>query len=235
MAISAASSPVKNPRLSSNLPNQHIPPYIGNRYEAGIETGWPAPATDVERLARLRLYRTRNVGPETFRTLLNKFGSAEKAIDAPPELARRGGQKKFTTFTAEDTLRQIDDTQQGGGTMLHLGEPRFPKLLAAAENSQPIFNVSGNAEFLSRTSVAIVGARDASVKGRTLATRFAMELASAGFVIVSSIARGIDPAAHIGALEGGTVAVLAGGNDNNYPRENNPLYKDISDKGVIIS
>ena len=200
-----------------------------------METGWPFPATDVERLARLRLYRTRNVGPATFRTLLNKFGSAEKALDALPELARRGGQKKFTTFTAEDALRQIDDTQQVGGTMLHLGEPRFPKLLAAAEDSPPILNVLGKAEILSRPSVAIVGARNASANGRTLATTFAMELASAGFVIVSSMARGIDPAAHIGALEGGTVAVLAGGIDNIYPRENSALYKDISDNGVIIS
>ena len=117
----------------------------------------------------------------------------------------------------------------------HLGEPCFPKLLAAAEDSPPISNVLGNAEFLSRPSVAIVGARNASANGRTLATTFAMELASAGFIIVSSMARGIDPATHIGALEGGTVSVLAGGNDNIYPRENNALYKDISDKGVIIS
>ena len=91
-----------------------------------METGWPDPATDVERLARLRLYRTRNVGPATFRTLLNKFGSAEKTLDALPELSRRGGQNKFTTFTAEDALRRIDETQQVGGMMLHLGEPRFP-------------------------------------------------------------------------------------------------------------
>ena len=200
-----------------------------------METGWPDPATDVERLARLRLYRTRNVGPATFRTFLNKFGSAEKALDALPELARRGRQNKFTTFTAEDALRQIDDTQQVGGMMSHLGEPCFPKLLAAAEDSPPISNVLGNAEFLSRPSVAIVGARNASANGRTLATTFAMELASAGFIIVSSMARGIDPATHIGALEGGTVSVLAGGNDNIYPRENSALYKDISDNGVIIS
>ena len=119
--------------------------------------------------------------------------------------------------------------------MSHLGEPCFPKLLAAAEDSPPISNVLGNVEFLSRPSVAIVGARNASANGRTLATTFAMELASAGFIIVSSMARGIDPATHIGALEGGTVSVLAGGNDNIYPRENNALYKDISDKGVIIS
>ena len=153
----------------------------------------PDPATDVERLARLRLYRTRNVGPATFLTLLNKFGSAEKALDALPELARRGGQNKFTTFTAEDALRQIDDTQQVGGMMSHLGEPCFPKLLAAAEDPPPISNVLGNAEFLSRPSVAIVGARNASANGRTLATTFAMELAATGFVIVSGMARGIDP------------------------------------------
>ena len=99
-------------------------------YEAGIVTGWPNPASDVERLARLRLYRTRNVGPATFRTLLNKFRSAEKTLGALPELARRGGQNKFTTFTAEDALRQIDDTQQVGGIILHLGEPRLPEAVS---------------------------------------------------------------------------------------------------------
>ena len=137
-----------------------------------METDWPDPATDVERLARLQLYRTRDVGPATFRTFLNKFGSAEKALDALPEFACRGRRKKFTTFTAEDALRQIDDTQQVGGTMLHLGEPRFPKLLAAAEDSPPILNLLGNAEFLSRPTVAIVGTRNASVNGRTLAATF---------------------------------------------------------------
>lgn len=95
-----------------------------------METGLPDPATDVERLARLRLYRTRNVGPATFRTLLNKFGGTEKALDALPELARQGGQNKFTTYTAEDALRQIDDTQQVGGIILHLGEPRFPEAVS---------------------------------------------------------------------------------------------------------
>ena len=119
--------------------------------------------------------------------------------------------------------------------MLHLGEPRFPKLLAAAENSPPILNLLGNAEFLSRPSVEIVGTRNASVNGRTLAATFAMELPSAGFVIVSGMARGIDTAAHIGALEGRTVAFLAGGINNIYPRENSALYKDKSDNGVIIS
>ena len=140
-----------------------------------------------------------------------------------PELARRGGQKKFTAFTAEDALRQIDDTQQSGGTLLHLGEPCFPKLLAAAEDSPPFLNLLGNAEFLSLPSVAIVGAHNASLNGLTLATTFAMERASVGFVIVSGMARGIDTAAHIGALEGGTVAVLAGGIDNLFPRKNKAL------------
>ena len=93
-----------------------------------MEADWPDPATDVERLARPRLYRTRNVRPATFRTLLNKFGSAEKTLNALPELACQGGQNKFMTFTAEAALRQIDDTQQVGGMMSHLGEPRFPKL-----------------------------------------------------------------------------------------------------------
>jgi len=200
-----------------------------------METGWPDPVTDEERLARLRLYRTRNIGPATFRALLRQFGSARKALDVLPELARRGGQKRFSTYKAADALREIDDSQRIGGTMVHLGEPQYPPLLAAAEDSPPILNVLGDAALLTRPSIAIVGARNASANGRTLATTFAMELAADGFVIVSGMARGIDAAAHTGALEHGTVAVLAGGIDNVYPRENGPLYQEIADKGAILS
>ena len=149
--------------------------------------------------------------------------------------SRAGADRINLRLLHEDALRQIDDTQQVGGMMSHLGEPCLPKLLAAAEDLTAYFKcVLGNAEFLSRPSVAIVRSAQCVCERPSLATTFAMELASAGFIIVSSMARGIDPATHIGALEG-TVSVLAGGNDNIYPRENNALYKDISDKGVIIS
>jgi len=200
-----------------------------------METAFPAPRDDAERTARLRLYRTRNIGPVTFRKLLLQFGTARAALDALPELARRGGLREFKPFPAARAETELSDLAALGGQALHIGATDYPKLLTVAEDAPPVLMPLGDASLLQRSAIAIVGARNASANGRTLATAFADELSATGYVIVSGMARGIDTAAHAGALNGGTIAVVAGGVDIIYPRENSELYHRILDGGLVVS
>ena len=199
-----------------------------------METAFPAPRDDAERTARLRLYRTRNIGPVTFRKLLLQFGTARAALDALPELARRGGLREFKPFPAARAETELSDLAALGGQALHIGATDYPKLLTVAEDAPPVLMSLGDASLLQRSAIAIVGARNASANGRTLATAFADELSATGYVIVSGMARGIDTAAHAGALNGGTIAVVAGGVDIIYPRENSDLYHRILDGGLVV-
>ena len=200
-----------------------------------METASPAPREDAERTARLRLYRTPNIRPITFRKLLLQFGTARAALDALPELARRGGLREFKPFPAARAETELSDLAALGGQALHIGATDYPKLLTVAENAPPVLMALGDASLLQRSAIAIVGARNASANGRTLATAFADELSATGYVIISGMARGIDTAAHAGALNGGTIAVVAGGVDIIYPRENSELYHRILDGGLIVS
>ena len=200
-----------------------------------METAFPAPRDDAERTARLRLYRTRNIGPVTFRKLLLQFGTARAALDALPELARRGGMREFKPFPVARAESELSDITALGGQALHIGATDYPELLTVAEDAPPVLMSLGDGLLLKRPAIAIVGARNASANGRTLATAFADELSGAEYVIVSGMARGIDTAAHIGALGGGTIAVVAGGVDVIYPRENSALYHRILDGGLVVS
>jgi len=191
--------------------------------------------TDTERLAWLRLSRTQNVGPVTFAQLLARFGSASEALKEIPRLARRGGGDGLRIPSAEETAREMAALAKLGGRMIASGESDFPRGLAAAEPPPPIISVLGHATLLSREAVAIVGARNASALGRRFAGMLARDLGQAGLVVVSGLARGIDAAAHEGALEGGTCAVVAGGVDNIYPPEHAKLYDAIRTQGCIVS
>jgi DNA processing protein len=189
-----------------------------------------------ERKDRLRLIRCESVGPVTWRRLVERFGSAGRAIEALPELARRGGRSTALIMPSpadiEGELAALADL---GARLLVLGDADYPPALAAIEDAPPTLAVRGNPELLRRPAIAIVGSRNASISGRRLAEGLAADLGRAGLVVVSGMARGIDAAAHRGALPTGTVAVLAGGIDVVYPPENAELYQAIVTAGAAVA
>jgi DNA processing protein len=194
-----------------------------------------APLDSAQRLACLRLIRSDNVGPVTFRALINHFGGAEAALDALPDLSRRGGRASIRICPRDQAEAELEAAEAIGAQPLFTIEPGYPPALAAIEAPPPLLYIKGNAGHLVRPMVAIVGARNGSAAGQKLARHFAARLGAAGFVIASGLARGIDGAAHRAALETGTVAVLAGGPDNIYPPEHADLQRAIAEKGCLVS
>ncbi len=191
--------------------------------------------SDKEFLAWLRLARTENIGPVTFAGLIARFGSASAALEEVPRMAARGGGKNFVLPPASDALREIEDLQRLGGRMIAACEPEYPQGLTALDPPPPVISVLGRTPLLKRDMVAIVGARNASALARKFAATMAQDLGAAGLVVASGMARGIDTAAHEGALATGTVAVVAGGVDVIYPPENENLHAAIAAQGAIIS
>src|SRR6185503_11142179 len=194
-----------------------------------------APLDAAQRLACLRLIRSDNVGPVTFRELINHFGGAEPALAALPELSRRGGRQSIRICPVAQAKAELDAADRIGARPLFTVEPGYPPALAEIEAPPPLLYVKGDIGLLARPMVAIVGARNGSAAGQKLARMFASRIGRAGYVIASGLARGIDAAAHEAALEGGTVAVLAGGLDNVYPPENADLQRRIGERGCLIS
>lgn len=194
------------------------------------------PLNDAERLDRLRLIRSEHVGPVTFRQLLARFGSAGAALEALPDLARKGGLRRtIKIFPRDAALREVEALTAAGGRLVALGEPDYPKPLAALTDAPAVLSILGHPHLLARRSVAVVGARNASANGLRFAERLARDLGRADLVVVSGLARGLDAAAHRGALATGTIAVMAGGADVIYPRENEALYRDIAAAGALVS
>jgi DNA processing protein len=190
---------------------------------------------DSERRDWLRLARTEQVGPVTFAGLIARFGSASAALAELPRMAARGGGKNFILPPEEDSTRELDGLTKLGGRMIAACEPDYPQGLAALEPPPPVIAVLGSVHLLKREMVAIVGARNASALARKFSFVMAQELAASNLAVVSGMARGIDAAAHEGALATGTVAVLAGGVDVVYPPENQKLYDAIREQGAVIS
>ncbi|MFA5593482.1 MAG: DNA-processing protein DprA [Micavibrio sp.] len=194
------------------------------------------PLDEKERIARLRLIRTENVGPITFYGLLDRFGSAQKAMEALPSLSRKGGRlQNLTLHTEEAALAEMEALQSAGGTMVFAGDKHYPLPLSSIEDAPPVLSVLGNPKLLNLPSIGIVGSRNASLNGCKFAEKLARELGAAGQMVVSGLARGIDTAAHKGALATGTIAVVAGGIDIIYPPENRALYGQIASEGCIVA
>lgn len=188
-----------------------------------------------ERRDWVRLARTPNIGPVTFAALIARFGTAARALDAIPRLARRGGASRFDLASLDDVDAELEALATAGGHMIAFCEPEFPRGLAALDPPPPAIAVLGDLALFHREMIAIVGARNASALGRKFAATLAADLGRSNFVVVSGMARGIDSAAHEAALRSGTVAVLAGGVDNIYPPENAPLYDRLRNEGAIVS
>ncbi len=185
----------------------------------------------------VRLIRSENVGPITFFQLIRRFGSAGKALDAIPDLARRGGRKKpITIFPASQAETEIEKTTLFGGRMVCFSDSDYPALLRQISDPPPVLAVTGKSElWANKPMVAIVGARNASANGCNFTKKIARELGEAGVIVVSGLARGIDTHAHHGAFLTGTAAVIAGGIDNVYPPENAELFDAMRKDGAILS
>jgi DNA processing protein len=194
-----------------------------------------APLDAAQRLACLRLIRSDNIGPVTFRELINHFGGAEPALAALPELSRRGGRQSIRICPEGQARAELDAAERIGARSLFTIEPGYPPALANIEAPPPLLYVKGDVALLARPMLAIVGARNGSAAGQKLARMFASRLGGAGYVIASGLARGIDAAAHEAALEAGTVAVLAGGLDNIYPPEHAELHRRIGERGCLVT
>lgn len=189
-----------------------------------------------DRRAWLRLARTENVGPVTFRDLIRRFGDAAEALAALPELARRGGRVAGVRVPTEAEIEaELRAGEALGARLLLAAEADFPRTLCAVDPPPPVLWARGELAMLDGPCVAVVGARVASAAGQRFARGLAADLGAAGQVVVSGLARGIDGAAHEGALATGTVAVLAGGVDDVYPPEHTHLYERILQAGCIVS
>ena len=186
--------------------------------------GAPASETDpAERHARLRLARSARVGPVTFHEALQHFGSARAAC------------ARLATVSAATIAREEEALARAGGRFLVVGDPAYPAALAALPDAPPVLSAIGDIELLSRSTLAVVGAREASAAGCRFAAELATNLGEAGFVVASGLARGIDAVAHRAALATGTVAVLAGGVDQIYPLQNADLHGEIAARGLLLS
>ena len=195
-----------------------------------------APPGPSQRLAWLRLTRADNVGPVAFRHLIQRYGSASKALEALPGLAVRGGSARAPRIPSEaEIAAEIAAGEALDARLLCAGELDYPEPLANLDPPPPMIWARGRAALLAQPSVAIVGARIASAAGQSFARALAKDLGEAGYVVVSGMARGIDGAAHEGALKSGTVAVLAGGIDDIYPPEHRSLYERLIEQGCVVS
>jgi DNA processing protein len=192
--------------------------------------------TDQQRFDWLRLTRSENVGPRTFRALVTNCGGVAAALKALPELARRGGAKRpIRIASVEEVEKELIAARRFGVRFVALGEPDYPPALQAIDSAPPILALRGHAEALRVAAVAIVGSRNASAAGLTFAERLARGLGQAGYVIVSGLARGIDQRAHVASLETGAVGVLAGGHGKPYPSEAVPLMERMVESGAVLS
>lgn len=192
--------------------------------------------SDVERISRLQLAQSDNVGPATYQQLLELYGSAAEAITALPDLASgvtRGRRVKL--YSRDRALRDVEKTHACGGRIMTHGEAGFPRLLAETVNPPPVLFVAGNSELLQQPTCAIVGSRNSSANGKRFARDVARELGQSGWIIASGLARGIDTAAHEASLDQGTIAVIATGLDVIYPPENGGLHAQIASGGCVVS
>lgn len=188
--------------------------------------------TDAQRVDWLRLIRSDNVGPRTFRSLLDHFGSARTALERLPDLARRGGAARPGRICGEEDARaELAASRRLGVTLVAPGEDGYPPRLATLDDAPPLLGVRGLRDALMRPMIAVVGSRNASGAGLKFAGTLAHDLGEAGFVIASGLARGIDQAAHRASLATGTVAVLAGGHDRIYPPEHEGLVAELIEAG----
>jgi DNA processing protein len=194
----------------------------------------PPRLTEAAAITRLQLIRSRRVGPSTFQRLMGEYGNADAALAALPDIARAAGVKTYTIFPRHEAEREYETGRKSGARLICKGLADYPPLLAKITDAPPVLWVKGQLD-TTKPAIAMVGARNASSLGTRMAKLLAGELGREGFTVVSGLARGIDTAAHAAALKTGTIAVMAGGVDFIYPRENQKLAESILETGALIS
>lgn len=193
--------------------------------------------SEKQRIAWLRLIRSDNVGPATFRDLINHFGSAETALAMLPELSQRGGSTRTIRIASEsEAIRELETARKIGARFVGIGEPDYPPALRQIDGAPPLLAMKGNLGAATLPAVGIVGSRNASISGAKFAAQIAIATGRAGYAVISGLARGIDAAAHRASLDTGTIAAMAGGLDRPYPPENIGLLDEICNgQGLAIS
>lgn len=189
--------------------------------------------SQIEAFSRIRLLRSPNIGPVSYRQLLARFGSAQAALEALPDLGKRGG-RTYRAAPAGAIECEVEAVRRAGAKYLFHDQPDYPSLLGQIDSAPPILTWRGDLSLAERPCVAMVGARNASAAAVKLAREFAGALASEGFTIVSGLARGIDGAAHLGALPA-TVGVIASGIDIAYPPQHADLQERIAREGLLVA
>ena len=186
-------------------------------------------------IERIRLVRSPGIGPVTFRQLIARFGTAAEALAAVPDLARRGGGKAPGLVTAAAAVQEALRVEKLGARYLALGKGLYPRLLSEMDDAPPLLIAKGELSLLDRKGIAIVGARNASAAACRFARTLAHDLGRDGFAVVSGLARGVDSAAHDGALDSGTIGIVAGGIDVFYPPENQARQCAMFERGLVLA
>mgnify|MGYP000020583937 CR=1 FL=1 len=189
------------------------------------------PTTEDQRFDWLRLLRSRRVGISTFYRLMRDHGSAAAALVNLPDIASAAGVENYQICPEAVIHAELSTARSANATLICRGDPAYPARLAELDDAPPMIWVIGGTGILSKPQIALVGARNASSLGGRMARALASGLGDAGFVVTSGMARGIDTAAHLAALNTGTIAVLGGGVDVFYPAENTRLAEDIVTEG----
>ncbi len=187
-------------------------------------------------LSWLRLFRTNRVGSKTFYKLIDNYGDAESALKALPELSKRGGAKKPLELYDEGKAKaELDKLNEMGGRVVLSDDKVYPEYLRHIADNPPLLCTLGNVDLFSKRSFSMVGSRSSSINGKKIAEDFAKQIGKAGYVVTSGMARGVDTAAHIASMRTGTIAVIAGGIDYIYPKENTTLYDELKERGLIVA
>jgi DNA processing protein len=180
----------------------------------------------------LTLARTPSIGPITFYRLMDKYGSAAEALKAIPFLSKKTKIQIPNKAIIETEIKQVEKNK---GQFLFFNDPLYPALLKQIEDAPVVLTCRGRLDLLQNLMVALVGSRNASLSGRKIASQLARDLGQEQITIVSGLARGIDTAAHEASLTSGTIAVVAGGVDVIYPKENENLYAHMINQGLVLS
>lgn len=189
---------------------------------------------NAEQIAKIRISRTKNIGPVTCQLLMARYKTAQQALANIPELSARGG-RRITPASLSEIERKIEATSQLGGTYLTWGDDDYPKHLARFQDAPFILTILGHKHLLASAGLAIIGAKNASLNAQKLAQSFAAKIGQHHISIISGLARGIDTNAHLGSLSTGTIAVIANGIDEVYPSENTQLFHQIAEQGLILT
>nr|WP_319485356.1 DNA-processing protein DprA [uncultured Cohaesibacter sp.] len=217
-------------------PSQSQQTTAADRHGNGYTSRSAFRLSEKQRFNWLRLIRCENVGPATFRDLINHFGSAEKALEALPDLSRKGGARRAFHIASEQEIEtEWTALHRAGARLVATGEPDYPEALAHIPAPPPLLTVMGSPDLAKRPAIAIVGSRNCSASGAKLTEMIARELGQNGIVVVSGLARGVDTHAHRASLTLGTIAVVAGGLNQLYPRQNVELAKAIAQQGMLVS